>query len=337
MAKDGNSSGAEKTSTVQLAALALIVIVFIAALVFLPGLQAPGPDKPAPDKNQSTETISVEAFQSAILTSQRVAVVMDVRKAPDQTSGSAILQCGVNLASSLARINKTVDSYAYDAGDLCYTSDGRNATVEACEQFRSADYALVVAYGPTDTRLYADRALIFTNENYGASCFIEFGTPEQEVETPKVDPNATANTALKTSVEIFGQCAVRDYCLNQTVEAEQQSCLRTSAVQLYGDPTCCFGLNATDMGSCLVSTAGLSHGVKDDYCQFLSGRDHDLCYYNYAVRWIHYPYCEGITGNASIKADCFVEMAKAGALPSQQVSVPAPSSDEAVPQEETQN
>jgi hypothetical protein len=314
--------GAERTSGFQIAVLALIVVVFIAALVFLPGISRNnGAQPPSPGQQSAAQngpTITTDEFQSSVMDANRVAIVMDVRQAPDQAAANAILQCGVNLASSVARINKTVDSYAYAAGDLCYASDGRNASVADCEKYRTANYSLIVAYGPTDTKFYSSKALIFTNENYGASCFLALQAPQQEATQVEVDPNATLNVANMTPGQIFGTCSLRSYCLNLTGADAQQSCLKNSALQTFGDPRCCFGLaNQTERNSCVISTAGVSHGLKNDYCQFLPQADAARCYYSYATGWLYSGYCDRIAGNSTLKADCYVALAKAGKLPGQ--------------------
>jgi len=294
----------------QLGMAAGVLIILLAAFYFLPSLQG---EKPPPAEPPEVP-ITQEQFEATLQGASSIAIIMDVRGG-DNASKDAILQCGVNLARNMGELGKDVVSYSYGDGDICFTYEGEEMGVEACEQEFEGTYALIVSYGSASTTFYADRALISTNEYYGSACSIVPAPTPVEPEPIVISPNVTAETAVRTPEGIYATCSVYNYC--STLEpAEEASCVKSAALNIAGDPTCCFGLtNLTERDDCITSTAGNLHGVGEDYCQFVSEQwKIDVCYYNYAVGWNHYPYCEPIL-NSSLKAECYVEMASAGVLP----------------------
>lgn len=301
----------ERASRMQIAALALIVVVFVAyVLLFSGGSQAPV--VPEPKEQQ----ISMEQFESTVLGSPGIVIVMDLRDSPGQNSSNAILQCGVNLAFSLSQLNKTIGSYAYDPAGACYSSDG-NYSVPECEGMMGPGYRFIVGYGPGATKMYRNRTLISTSEFYGSACEIKILTAaEPKPPWELVDPNATAKTANMSFGEIYAGCLAREVCSEKTPD-EADACLRAYAVTVGGDPHCCFGLSTPEgMNECILSTAGQSHGISADYCQFLPQPSLDECYYEYGTNYFYYAYCNRIT-NSSLKSDCLMVLSRNGALPSQ--------------------
>jgi hypothetical protein len=310
-----NETKPERANRLQIAVLVLIVAIFIAFMLLVPGAGKP-PATPAP----AEQTISSDQFEATVLGSPRMVIVMDLRNSPSQNSSNAIMQCGINLAFSIAQLNKTIDSYAYDQAGRCYSSSGINGSIADCERQMPAAYRFVVSYGPGSTAMYRNRTLISTNEFYGSACSI--GIQQSAPSTPPweiVDPNATAKTANKTQDQIFSQCLARDACTaNETLPDVADACLRSYALTLGGDAHCCFGLSTAEgRNSCLLSTAGITHGAFEDYCQFLpSAGDRDTCYFRYGENYLYFDYCNRIV-NSSMKSDCLVVLSKNGALPSQ--------------------
>ncbi|MFA6035536.1 MAG: hypothetical protein WC759_01105 [Candidatus Micrarchaeia archaeon] len=310
-----NETKPERANRLQIAALVLIVAIFIAFMLLVPGA-GKAPVTPEPEEQQ----ISSEQFEATVLGSQRIVIVMDLRDSPSQNSSNAIMQCGINLAFSISQLNKTIDSYAYDRSNWCYSASGINSSIAECERLMPSAYRFVVGYGAGSTAMYRNRTLISTNEHYGSACSISI---EQSVspEPPwlLVDPNATAKTANKTQDQIFSECLAREACTADNAVPEiADACLRSYALTIGGDPHCCFGMSTADgRNSCILSTAGITHGISADYCQFLpSEADRDACYLRYGENYLYFAYCDRIT-NSSMKATCIAELSQNGALPSQ--------------------
>ncbi len=175
-------------------------------------------------------------------------------------------------------------------------------------------YRFIIGYGPGSTKMYGNRTVILTNEYSGSACTIGI---EQAVEPPNpwelVDPNATAKTANMSFGEIFSGCLARDVCANKTSD-EADACLRSVALSVGGDAHCCFGLStAESTNSCILTTAGQSHGISEDYCQFLPSQpERDECYFAYGDNYYYYGYCTKIA-NSSMKDDCLATLLKVGA------------------------
>jgi len=304
----------ERTSRLQIAFLLLVVLAFAAFLFIKPGGTGIVPPQPP----AAEQAIDMDQFQATVLGSPRIIVVMDLRDSPTQNSSNTIMQCGVNLAFSLSQLNKTIESYAYDKAGLCYSSAGVNESVAGCERAMGRGYRFLIGYGPGSTTMYGNRTIILTNEYFGSSCSIGIEqTVEPEPPWKLVDPNATAKTANMSFDEIFSGCLARDVCTANKTADEADSCLRGYALTIGGDAHCCFGLSTNEsMNACILATAGQSHGIKADYCQFLPLPQRDECYFEYGTNYLYFAYCDRIM-NSSMKSDCLIELSKANALPSQ--------------------
>ncbi|MCK4715159.1 MAG: hypothetical protein KAT35_06265 [Candidatus Aenigmarchaeota archaeon] len=292
----------------QLAIAAAVLVLLLAAVYLLPPMLEEKEEPP-----QEEEPISLEEFMATVQAAPEIAIVQDLRNIPDLASRKAVQDCAVNLSMSIAMSfgteNKKISNYVYDVDDVCYYSEANelmNKSIAECEQLLNNTYALFVAYGSASSTFYRNWALIYTNKYYGSACSIGVQAPPVEPEPIIISPNVTADTPAPD--EIFLNCSMRNYC-ESLGPHEEQSCLEAAAMQITGDPRCCFGIqNITIRDSCIEGLAGMLHGFDEDYCQFVSSDDlRDSCYFEYGTTYYHEPYCENIV-NPLLKEECLQEL-----------------------------
>jgi len=118
-------------------ALIAAALIALAALVVVPAIFTK-PEQPA----------TLDEFVGAVKGSDRVALVMDVRGAP-QPAARIIYQCGADLALSLGMSGKNVTAYVIDDAG-CTATGGRKPTSECLAAAAEMPY-FTIAYGMQDT------------------------------------------------------------------------------------------------------------------------------------------------------------------------------------------
>jgi hypothetical protein len=144
----------------KLAAVALLAILSLAfAFVFL--IYQP-----------HEVQITAAQFGQDLSIAKKVFILMDLRNATPAAQ-QAIMQCGVDLAGSVALAPKNVSVLVFE-GNRCIMTSGSNstanATVSSCEDFMKSGISFRIVPG-NSTAFYPNRAVIGL-ENYSAPCTV---------------------------------------------------------------------------------------------------------------------------------------------------------------------
>lgn len=117
--------------------------------------------------------ITPEQFQQNLGNAHDVAVVMDLSYTARGNASDKLMQCGVDLAQSLALVGKNVTPYAIDPdGKTCYTGN-RTTTADLCATEYGKLFVFRLSIGPNNSTLRERGAEIQVNQNYAGTCRVD--------------------------------------------------------------------------------------------------------------------------------------------------------------------
>lgn len=101
--------------------------------------------------------VTYEQFVKDLTAANKTYVLMDLRGANETVRG-AIMQCGVDLAGSVALAPKNVSVFAIE-GSTCIGGDSANRTIAECDTLSSNGVVFHILQG-NSTAFYRNKALI---------------------------------------------------------------------------------------------------------------------------------------------------------------------------------
>jgi len=156
-------------------AIALVAVLALAAVLYVVQMAPPAGGQ------QPRDVIGLQRFQEILAQTQNYSLIIDKRGSPSNQDALAVVQCGANLAGSLAAIGKNVKPFEYYGEDKCATLEKAAGTVAECEKALKG-YVFRVSYGQiAKTDIYEDAANIFVNAYYKDTCSIASEQSSQAV------------------------------------------------------------------------------------------------------------------------------------------------------------
>ncbi|VVB74104.1 Uncharacterised protein [uncultured archaeon] len=166
---------------IPLYAVAAMFVVFVVLFYYVQsgGISTPPSSNSTPGQNLSG---NIEGFQSSLLASDEMAIVMNVTGLESNYS-RYVYACGAGLAGSWGKLGKNVSNlhiYVLE-GDACtysnplmsantVSNETESRTSADCMAESSAKVAFEIRYGPGYSIFTDRRAYIFVDENFEEEC-----------------------------------------------------------------------------------------------------------------------------------------------------------------------
>ncbi len=141
----------------------------------------------------------MQRYFTNLMSARSVAIVMDLRNAPDSRTRYNINMCGIGVAGSPALASKPKYIYGID-NDRCIISypnntHESNASVERCEREINEFVNIIIKYGKPHTEFTDNSMIIYIDRNTNASCRLAIKTG-----SVAINPNETSQKNISQSL-----------------------------------------------------------------------------------------------------------------------------------------